>query len=108
MSPEELKAYWILQNAKKNAIAMFVFFLIGLAMFVAMAVAPMKDARFDPGFLSVGVFTSEVFAVVYLSVRWRTLTSLPKPFARLGIIGGIGLIVILALEVAAIAIGFAL
>jgi hypothetical protein len=107
MSPEEHKAYMIVKNAKVNAIAMFVIFVGGVGEIVAATNAALGHKRFEGDCWGTAVVLGGLFAVVYLPMRWRTLAKLPTAFAVLGFIGGIGLLVLLALFGATIAAGLA-
>ena len=108
LSPEHRKAAKTVKNAKVNAITMFVLFVVGVAMYIAMMVGEATGRRFNPGRYATLVLFAELFAAVYLPLRWRTLRRLPGAHGTLGIIGGLGLIVMLALTVVGLAIHFAL
>lgn len=96
--PEDRKARQIIKNAKVNAITMFVLFVLFLAMLAAAGVSGLRGSRsFDPGCWGAACALGQLYALVYVPLRWRVLRSLPRPFSALGFIGGIGLIAELAL-----------
>jgi hypothetical protein len=89
---------------------MFVLFVLVLAAFayaVLAAVSSSTGSRslFLPlGCLGYLIPPAGIFAAIYLPVRWRYFMELPSSFRALGLIGGFGLIGLVALLLVAGAI----
>ncbi len=91
----------MLSNAKQNSIAMFVIFLLwllGLSRLIAVALQGDADMTGVGCFASAGMLGG-IYAAIYLPLRWKTLMSLPQSFRVMGLIGGFGLIALIALSI---------
>ena len=99
----------VVRNAKQNAIAMFVLFCLGaLATGVPVAMILLGADFGGLSCINWAVIAGGVFAAIYLPIRWKVLRSLSPGYRKLGMIGGIGLIVLLALNILSLAVTFML
>lgn len=104
MSPRQRKEARIVKNAKVNAIVMFALFLLGmLATGHSIASRSFRHTLMI-GLPGTAVVVAELFALIYVPLRWRVLRSLPSPYNTLGLIGGLGLCGLLGLLALAIAL----
>jgi hypothetical protein len=96
MSPEQLRQARIVRNAKINAVAMFVVFIVGVLV-SGGTLALRLNGVLHTGYacLITPVTVASVFAAIYVPIRWRALKESPVPFSTLGLIGGIGLALLL-------------
>jgi len=111
MRPEQFREARRLKNAKTNALALFVMFAIQVVLLVwhvASAYSSRRgrgDVEFDPVgqcWLGLLVLTSQLFALIYVPLRWRALRALPRPYRTMGLVGGIWLIATFFLAVFAL------
>jgi hypothetical protein len=102
--PEVHRQRKIVSNAKQNSVAMFVVFLLFLMTLMAQVTIAMSGKKAgDGGCIGTAGILGGIYAVIYLPLRWRTIWQLPSSFRVMGLIGGFGLIALLALLVAVIA-----
>ncbi|MFB3890618.1 MAG: DUF4339 domain-containing protein [Phycisphaerae bacterium] len=92
------------RNAKQNCVTLFAVFLVALVLLLAS----LLEIMIGPGSpISFGCATwlalgGGVFATIYLPLRWQTLKALAGPYKAMGMIGGLGLVLVLVIVVAAI------
>jgi len=92
---------------------MFMLFLLAVAAIVYLVVAttlhPDGGAamRLAPSFVIYAWALAGLFAMVYLSLRWRIIVSRENPFAVIGLIGAFGLIAMLVVVLAILTVGLA-
>ncbi len=99
----------VVRNAKQNAIAMFVLFCLGVLGTGAPVVMILLDSDFGwLTCLSWAIIAGGVFAAIYVPVRWKVLRALSPGYRKLGMIGGIGLIALLVLNILSLAVTFML
>lgn len=94
------KQWRIIRNAKQNMIALFIvfiLFIVAIAVSVLAVIGGRNDQyMFMPGCLAYAAPMSAIFAAIYLPLRWRVIMSLPAAYKVLGLIGGFGLIAVMA------------
>ncbi len=101
--PEARRQAKIISNAKQNAVAMFVVFLLwlmGLSATIAGILQGEPDTAVGVGacFGPAGMLGG-IYAAIYLPLRWKTLMSLPQSFLVMGLVGGVGLITLIAISI---------
>lgn len=81
--------------ARKNCSGLFYIFMIEAIGWVISAPAALLGLKIIPHmviwFGSFGLIAA-IFAAIYLPLRWRTIRLLPKKVRRRGLIGGLGLL----------------
>ena len=91
------------KNAKQNCIAMFVIFVaLAVLMVGGLAVQLGAPAGAAPAAVGMGCIgwaapLAAIFAAIYLPLRWRVIMQLSPAVRNMGLIGGFGLIAVLAL-----------
>ena len=83
------------KNARENCIVMFVIFCLAMLVLVLAGLGGAESA----GCYGLFVVAGEVYAALYLPLRWRVIRELSPTVRTLGLIGGFGLIGVLALTI---------
>lgn len=104
--PVDKRQARIIKNAKQNCIVMFILFCLQVTttlstIILGFASTPQMRTYGRSGggvFLSASCWSiAAIFALFYVPIRWKVILALPKTYKVLGLIGGLGLIGLLAL-----------
>lgn len=95
----------MVRKARHNAIAMFILLQLWvMGLLGHVLIAAFSHRITDPCCIQGTGMLGGIYAAVYLPLQWRVLLQLPRTLSLLGFIGGIGLIVLMLLTIADLAV----